>query len=299
MIVSNNKFNIVGVLKDADVNAAVSPRTGKSYVSVHAIIESLLEGVKNSFDVEFFTGEKKKDGSDNPFYNTYANIKTMIGSTVSVQGELRENRFYSVRTGQSVSTQRLNGVFVHSESASTPHAATFELGGFVLGELSEVSRTHEDGLTSELIRYDLKLGQPNYNGTSMQAFHVSALPSQKEIIKGLSGYRVGQTINVWGNLRFTVEQKIVENKNAGFGAAMPKTYINHTRNYIVLGGSNPITGDQAYTDADIKKWVESYKAYDKTLQEQALKKETTSDTQGLDDEDNGAAALSNRTNSLI
>lgn len=189
-----------------------------------------------------------------------------------------------------VSAQVLSGRFVKGVAESATHEASFELGGFVTEELKE--RTNKEGVT---YRYDLALGQANYSNDMMQRFVIHVDPVDREIIKGVQTYRIGDTVSVNGDLRFVVETKTVESKSeGGFGAGVIRTYTNTTRSFFIRGGSAPIRDEAKgmYPSDMVRALVSAYKEKDVELMAKA-KDSSSSNTAS------NAPTVTSRQTSLI
>jgi hypothetical protein len=191
---------------------------------------------------------------------------------VEVDGEIRENRYYSTNLNQLVSTQLLNGRFVRGVADSTVDVATFVVGGFLVKTPVE-KRNKKD----EVYRYDVTLGQSNYagNGMSMITLHID--PNRRDVVSGVEGlYNVGDTIQFTGSLVFKTEVVTVEDANTAFGAPVTKTYTNRQSNYYIEGGSNPLADERAYPQDVINTLIAAYKAHDVELQSAAASKDSGS-----------------------
>lgn len=254
-----NSFEVVGTLKDADVRTGVM-KSGQEYVSVNATVTSSIKGETNEFEIRFFSSKVTKDGKESQLYKTYSDMKNYIGKRISVNGDIRENRYKSTRTNQMVSSQQLNGRFVRPANDSLADKGTFELGGFIVK--SPVEKTNKDG---EVYRYDVVLGQSNYTGNGMSMFTLNIDPSDRPIIAGVEGYDIGCTVKLNGELHFVNTTIIREDENSGFGEATVRTYTSKSHNFFIKGGSNPIDDDTSYTDEAIKKFINDYKARDVEL----------------------------------
>ena len=138
-----NSFNIVGTLKDAKIRGGVNAKNGQEYVSVNAVIESVIGGKTNEYEVEYFANKLTKDGKESQLFVNYSKMPDMIGKKISTSGELRENMFWSTKTNQISSSQRLSGRFVRLAADNTPDAGTFELGGFIARSISEKKNNYE------------------------------------------------------------------------------------------------------------------------------------------------------------
>ncbi len=271
-LLRENSIKIVGKLTDAQVTLGNRKDNGQGYVSVDATIESVIGGVSNEFKVGFYASQMTKEGKISKLYESYSRLPELVGKKVEVDGEIRENRYYSTNLNQLVSTQLLSGRFVRGVADSTVDVATFVVGGFLVKTPVE-KRNKKD----EVYRYDVTLGQSNYagNGMSMITLHID--PNRRDVVSGVEGlYNVGDTIQFTGSLVFKTEVVTVEDANTAFGAPVTKTYTNRQSNYYIEGGSNPLADDRAYPQDVINTLIAAYKAHDVELQSAAASKDSGS-----------------------
>lgn len=271
-LLRENSIKIVGKLTDAQVTLGNRKDNGQGYVSVDTTIESVIGGVSNEFKVGFYASQMTKEGKISKLYESYSRLPELVGKKVEVDGEIRENRYYSTNLNQLVSTQLLSGRFVKGVADSTVDVATFVVGGFLVKTPVE-KRNKKD----EVYRYDVTLGQSNYagNGMSMITLHID--PNRRDVVSGVEGlYNVGDTIQFTGSLVFKTEVVTVEDANTAFGAPVTKTYTNRQSNYYIEGGSNPLADDRAYPQDVIDTLIAAYKAHDVELQSAAASKDSGS-----------------------
>ena len=259
-----NSFKVVGTLAGAEVKTGVAKNGG--YVSVDAVITAVIDGVNNEYQVGFFANETTKDGKHSKLYDTYVGLPELINKKVEITGEIRENRYWSTNLGQMVSTQLLSGRWVKGVPATTADEGTYEIGGFIGRQVTERKNKND-----EVYRYDVTLGQSNFNGDGMSIFTLHVNPVDREILNGVESYEIGETVKLKGKLAFTVETKTEADPNSGFGEPMMRTFTNKQRNFYIIGGSNPgaITGESAYDASVVKILKEAYDKRDVELQASA------------------------------
>ena len=266
-----NSIKIVGRLVDAQSTTGNRKDNGAGYISVDAVVESVINGVPNEFKINFYTNQLTKDGKASKLYESYSKLPEMIGKKVEIDGEIRENRYWSSNLNQLISTQLLAGKFVKGVVETSVDTASFVMGGFLVRGLTEKKNKKD-----EVYRYEVTLGQSNYagNGMSMYTLHID--PNRAEIVRGVDGlYQVGDTIKFSGSLVFKTETVSVEDNNTAFGAPVTKTFTNKQSNYYIESGSNPIDGESAYSGDVIKTLIEAYKANDVKLQNASSDKGST------------------------
>lgn len=252
-----NDFKVVGTLVSAEVTAGNRSSDGAAYISVDATVTSVIDGKTNEYQIGFYANQLTQEGKTSKLYETYSKLPELINKKVEISGEIRENRFWSKNAGQLVSTQLLSGKWVKGVAVTTVDEGTFSLGGFVAKSIIE-KRNKED----EIYRYDVTIAQSNYNGDNMNVFTIHVDPNDREIVAGVEGYQLGDTVKLIGKLAFYVETVTVEDKNSGFGAPMTRTFTNKQRNFYITSGSNPLSDESAYDQDAISKLSNAYKAKD-------------------------------------
>lgn len=289
-LLKQNTFKVIGRLVSQDLKTLNKKTDGSGFISGNIIVEAMLDGAKNEFEISFYANEKTQDGKISSLYTQYSKLGELVGKKIEVSGDIRENRFWSSNANQMVSAQKLSGRFVHGVAETASDEATWELGGFVVEGLKE--KTNKDG---EIYRYDLTLGQANYRGDAMSRFVLHINPVDAEIVAGVGKYSVGQTVQVNGDLRFIVTEVRSERKNeGGFGEPVVKVFTNRQRNFFITGGSAPITSVEAgmYSSEIIRSLVAAYKAADVQLAEKGK-------NNGGAQEEEVSTRISNKQASLI
>ena len=290
-LLRENSIKIVGKLTDAQVTLGNRKDNGQGYISVDTTVVSLINGVSNEYKVNFYTSQLTKDGKQSKLYDSYSKLPEMVGRKVEIDGEIRENRYYSTNLNQLISTQLLAGKFVKGVVETAIDTATFVVGGFLVKTPVE-RRNKKD----EVYRYDVTLGQSNYagNGMSMITLHIN--PDHAEIVRGVEGlYNVGDTVQFTGSLVFKTEVVTVEDENTAFGAPVTKTYTNRQSNFYIEGGSNPLSDERAYSSDVVKSLIDAYKANDVKLQSAVSSTPVASAAPAV----NAAPVVTKRQTSLI
>lgn len=271
-LVKTNSFKVVGRLVSQNLQVAHRKDNGAGYISGTAVVESQLDGAKNEFEVSFYANEKTAKGEVSALFTSYSKLQELVGKKVEITGNLQESRFWSKNNNQMVSSQRLSGRFVHGVAETTNDEGTFELGGFVVEGLKEKLNKN-----NEIYRYDLTLGQANYKGDSLNRYVVHVNPVDTEIVNGVRGYNVGQTVTVYGDLRFIVTEVRSERKNeGGFGEPVVRVYTNKQHNFFVTSGTAPVMSVEQgmYSSEMIRNLVAAYKARDVELAEKGKDSKT-------------------------
>lgn len=264
-LLRKNSIKIVGKLTDVQTSTGNRKDNGQGYITVDATVASTFNGVENEYKINFYTSQLTKEGKPSKLYESYSKLSEMVGRKVEIDGEIRENRYFSTNLNQMISTQLLTGRFVRGVVESTPDTATFSIGG-ALVKMPVEKRNKKD----EVYRYDVTIGQANYGGDNMSMITLHIDPNHREILAGVENtYQVGDTVQFDGTLSFKTETITVEDKNTAFGAPVTKTFTNRQNNYYIESGSNPIVGDCAYTQDVLTTLIGAYKAKDVELQSSA------------------------------
>ena len=149
-LLNTNTIKIVGKLVDAKVTTGNRKDNGQGYISVDATVCSVINGVENEYKIGFYSNQTTKEGQMNKLYESYSHIPELINRKVEIDGEIRENRYFSNNSGQLVSTHLLSGKFIKGVVETTADVASFKVGGFLVKTL--VERLNKKG---EVYRYDL------------------------------------------------------------------------------------------------------------------------------------------------
>ena len=246
---NRNYFEIVGVVTNVE-NKEGMTRAGKNFISVDTTIKAKINGTDCEYDINFYAIEGGK------MYETYAGIKTLVNSRVKVSGELRENRYWSRNLNQIVSTLKPRGAFINK--ANEEDHATFEISGFLMSE--PVEHKNKAG---ELINYTVQVGQANYrNELNVLTLHIEK--GDTAILNGIRTFKLRDSINLNGDLVFTVNEVTVESNNdGGFGTPTVRTFVNRLKNFYIRGG-RPVSED-TYTAEQIADLIAAYKENDKAI----------------------------------
>ena len=256
-----NTFKVVGRLLNTDVRTGTLKSNGQEYISIDVTVQSTIGGKNNEFEISLFANKLTKDGKPSQLYTSYSKLPELVNKKVEISGDIRENRYFSSNLNQIISTQQLNGRWVRGVADSSADEATYELGGFIVKSL--VERQNKAG---EVYRYDLTIAQSNYAGTGLSMYTLHVDPSRRDILAGVEGYNVGDTVRLNGSLNFTVETvTAASNNDGGFGEPVTRTYTNRQRSFFIEGGSAPIQDDTAYDNVTIKTLIDAYKANDVAL----------------------------------
>lgn len=258
-----NNVKIVGRIASVNLKEGTKKTNGQGYISGSVTINSVIGGEKKEYEISLYANAMTQAGKQNQLYVSYSKLTELVGRKIEVSGELRENRYFSSNAKQLVSAQQITGRFVRGVPEATEDIATFELGGFIVSEL--VQKTNKN---NETYRYDIVLGQGNYDYTNMSMFTLHVRPTDTEILKGLkSQYHAGDTVVINGQLDWLVQTIVKESDNVGFGSGAVHTFTNRQRNFWISGGSVVVKGVEngMYDPEQIRNLIAAYKAHDVEL----------------------------------
>jgi hypothetical protein len=259
-----NSFKVVGTLIKADQSLKTNPDNGEQSIAVTATVSSVIEGKTNEFTIKLFSKALTVEGKPNGLYASYSKMNELEGHKVEISGSISENRYYSTTGEQMVSAQVLNGRWVKAVPEATADEATYTLGGFIIkGVTDKVNKSNE------IYRYDVAIAQSNYNGDNISVFNLNIDPSNIEVLNGVKGYNIGDTVKLVGDLSSVVETKTVEDSTAGFGKKVYNTFTNTYRGYYITFGSSAIQDETTYDSVTIQRLVAAYKAKDAELMAKA------------------------------
>ena len=283
-----NQVTITGKLVEAIVKTGFD-KNNKAYASVDATVSCMLNGQTNVFEINFYSKEMTAKNEVSKLYTSYTKMPELKGRKVEISAEISENRFWSANLGQIASSQKLVGKFIKGVLETEADKALFEVGGFIAKELVEKVNKN-----NEIYRYDLVLGQANYNNTGMRGITLNIAPTDRELVAGAKTYATGMTVFVKGRLESIEQQVTVEDENSGFGEKIVRVYTNKLKGFYITGGSKPITDPEkgAYDMVTIKGLIDAYKAKDIELMNAAA-------TDNADEAVEKAAPVTTRQTSLI
>lgn len=272
-----NDVNLTGFVFSANFRTGTSKATSKwhpneGYISGNLNIAT-DEDAMNVVPVNFFVYENRnnKDGDTVPNETYQTLLQIMNGPTYETAGDkapkvrisatVDTNDFYSSRTDDIVSAQRVNGRFIHVMSPGTSVTpANFDVNAVVTSAVEREVEGRDPYL-------DVRGYVFNYNGTRL--FPVRFECQDKSGQSFLLGMEPSSTnpvvMNIWGSIQNTViekapaEQEEVAN---GFGVrpVISGNNVSTVRSWVITGadtGCVPEFGDVApFTKNDMKRLID-------------------------------------------
>lgn len=253
---ATNEVIIEGLLQEMDLRDSQLQKNGanRDYVAgtVTVRVTQKVGATEETSEVPIsvFATKLKNDGNPNP---AYKNIDEMRRNFVSLaagganadcirisRGELNENTFVS--EGRTITGFRIRNSFFNRAVTDIQHIAAFKNKIVLLSIEPEIDRegnqTNRLKIVGALVVYGPR--------ADVLTYYVEDPTAIAYISKN---WQEGDTVNVSGRLRFTVEtgSRDVEPVSVGFGEALPETYTRTVRELIITSGSaGGLDEDEAY-----------------------------------------------------
>ena len=253
-----NKVYVVGTVQEVNVEPRTSS-TGRDYVSGKIVVKTEINNIESLIEMRVLAFAKTNSGEDSKVYASYLKLDGYLGKRVRVTGDLREGSMVNQNTGGVNHFNEIYVKFVNPARNDDIDCATFEYSGFVVKGLYE-RKNKED----ELLGYRLEVGQANYNNTSMQVLRFDVDKNDLNIASIIeSNYTVGSTVNFSGTISY-ISHTETRTEEVAFGDPIVKTFVVSEKTFRITGGNEPFSDEDpaTYTQAEIKKLVEAYKAAD-------------------------------------
>lgn len=254
---SVNNVTIEGIV--SEVNIRDIDKGDKKYIAGDVIVKvPMKDGSFNMIPVGFISADKKKDGTPNQNYARLQNLKNFNsiaalgkeeGATkVQIRGaNLQENLFLPQGAQEVVSTIKINSNFftkITNEANYNPEAS-FNVTTCILKMEDEVRNEEETGrliVTGALIGYADK------------AEIVRFVVEEKANIDFItSHWKIGDTVRIGGDLRFT-EEIVEQEQEVGFGEAETRRFTRRRKEFIIKRGSaEGLDEEEAFDYEEVKK----------------------------------------------
>lgn len=254
---SINNVTIEGIV--SEVNIRDIDKGDKKYIAGDVIVKvPMKDGSFNMIPVGFISADKKKDGTPNQNYARLQNLKNFNsiaalgkeeGATkVQIRGaNLQENLFLPQGAQEVVSTIKINSNFftkITNEANYNPEAS-FNVTTCILKMENEVRNEEETGrliVTGALIGYADK------------AEIVRFVVEEKANIDFItSHWKIGDTVRIGGDLRFT-EEIVEQEQEVGFGEAETRRFTRRRKEFVIKRGSaEGLDEEEAFDYEEVKK----------------------------------------------
>lgn len=265
---SNNAVTITGKLNDVVVREGTSKNGGKPYRAgtVTIRVEQTYGGKSeiSEIPVQFIAMKFKKDGTNNPAYESIGQLSTQFksiqnygydeASRIRVNGKsgnISENMFVGRDGEQVVSSWRINSSFFNEVRGgdaipANSDCATFNIDIFIMSMARELTAEGE-----ETGRLKIRGGVIQY-GSKLDCldFYVED-PTAVDYIE--RNWNMNDTVNAVGRIRYTSEIVTNYHSDNAWGEAIPQTTTKTKRELIITHGSDePFDEDMAYAPEDIQ-----------------------------------------------
>lgn len=274
-LLNKNSVYLVGELVEVKDFREGTHSGDKNYISATVVIKSDVNGQELLTEARTFCNELKADGNQNKNYATIKNINGWLGKRVVISGaSLKGERFWSPRTSQLVNAVRTSFNLIRLAGANDKEdKATFEFGGFVTRPLQEV--LDENG---NVKYYQITLGQATYKEDNMFECTFTVSADNVAAARAIEDkYVAGATVEISGVCQ-TIVTVVEKETEVAFGDPVIKKYNNVDKKFVILGGSEVISGEGEYTEDAIARLVAAYNAEGKEIQAKASSNEKASAT---------------------
>lgn len=281
---SLNQVNIEGIVSEINLREIdKSNEDGKKYVAGEVVVQVPdAEGRMNTIPVSFISADVKKDGTPNKNYSRLMQLKDYnsiasagIDQATKVQirnASLTENLFLPQNGQEVLSMMRINSNFFTriNETNYTP-CATFSVSAYILSMQDEVKNIDgEEQVTGRLVVQAALVG---YMGKTEVFKFIAEKQSYIDFIK--ANWKIGDTVNIGGHIRF-VEENVEVEQEVGFGEAETKKYTKRIKELIITRGSTgPVSEEEAFQENDIKKGLMDRNARKEEVKNKTLAKANT------------------------
>lgn len=287
-----NTVTLIGTVEEVSTDIR-SDKSGKEFIAGKVVVNcGEYEGKKNLIDVRVFAYRFTKSGSESKLYQSYVALDSYLNKRVRITASLREDSMFSQSRGKMTYYNAIYLRFINDAKSVEEDGATFVFSGFVVREL--YARTNADG---ETLGYRIEVAQPTFDGAKNIYKLLFDVPREAgDIVAAIEDrYKAGLTVEFSGRIYFTstIEKRT---ESAAFGEDTVKTYVNSEKRYYITSGKEPLDDDnpEAYTEAQIKDYITTYKAACADKEEKAK-----NNTSGESNPVAKAMASATRASSLI
>ena len=277
---AENYVRIEGLLSETDLKYGSFVRDGKTVETIGGMIKVLVEQVVNGVPlklevpVHLFSQKLKRDGTNNPAYESIQRVKEEFHSIASAGGregadkvrilgaKIRMNDFFT-KDGRFVSSPRIETSFVGKATGEFKPEASFSLT-FAVSNIAYV--VDKDGQEVEPKKLEVTAIVPGWNG---RVDVVKLHASNPNVINAIENYwEPDCSFKASGRLNFTSETyTIVE--EVDFGEAIERQRTRSISELLITGGSQvALEGEQAF---DVDELAQAMKERKARLEAQKVK----------------------------
>ena len=269
---ADNNVKIEGILAEVDIHPSTFKKNGADMDAIGGkIIVNVTQPINGeekelAIPVHMFASKLTNAGKPNPAYESIQRVANEFTSIAAAGGEegadrvritngsIRMNEYYSA-DGRLVSFPRVNASFVQkiAKPSDCRSQAIFETEFMVLGKGEEMDRKEEP-----TGRYRIQAALPQYGG---RVDIVDFFGESQGVIDAISNYwEVGDTVKAAGRLNFSSTVETVY-EEVDFGEPIEKIRTINKSDLIITGGSQePLDGDLAFDQGEVRTAIAERKA---------------------------------------
>ena len=269
---ADNKVKIEGILAEVDIHPSTFKKNGADMDAIGGkIIVNVTQPIngeekKLAIPVHMFASKLTNAGKPNPAYESIQRVANEFTSIAAAGGEegadrvritsgsIRMNEYYSA-DGRLISFPRVNASFIQkiAKPSDCRPQATFEIEFMVVAKGEEMDRNEEP-----TGRYRIQVALPQYGG---RVDIVDFFGEAQGVIDAISNYwEVGDTVKAAGRLNFSSTVETVY-EEVDFGEPIEKIRTINKSDLIITGGSQePLDGDLAFDQGEVRTAIAERKA---------------------------------------
>ena len=255
---SFNEVTITGLLKELNVVEGESDKGAWIRCTATIQVDQEINGKTEECLIQdkMFTMRKKKDGDDNPVYNTILKYKEEFTSAAVAEdisqasrvtipkAKLEENVWFDPNTKQERHGFQISGNFMNKARPNEPDTATFSMSGYVFRYEDEKDKEGEP--TGRLL---VTFGAIGYNGKMNRLILIAEGTAKAHIEQN---WYEEETVKVVGRINVSQKEADIVEKS-GFGESIVKPRTIPVRELIITGGSaSSLEEELSYDKESIK-----------------------------------------------
>ena len=264
---ANNDVRIEGYLSEVDLEVKVD-KENNTYIAGEVTIEvpQTISGKDDISEVvvRVWARETTKTGKENP---AFKQAKELLDNGISLAAcggdhntadkisvggaSLVENQFVS-KDGRKVCYNYIRGSFFNKATKSFNPQATFSTEIVI----KAIEREEKDDVDTGRLLIDGVIVQYNDNCDSVR--FVAESPDAINFIS--TSWQEGDTVRLFGHIRYSVEESTVEAvEEVAFGETPTKVVKKSVKEFVITSGSHPYPSESAYDPEDIIKALKAKK----------------------------------------
>lgn len=238
--------------------------------------------------VNFYSNRITKAGNESKAYPVFANIKDLENQRVTLFGASISTSPYVPQGTNDIKTPvkfRTNGLRL--ARANEADKFTFEFTGFVRKPLIEKLNKKD-----ELYAYEIVVAQSNYNKDGLIIVPFMLDPKDNRKAAALGSLEKGDTIKLYGEVKYRTEINDVEEGESLFGEPIIKQYQNTYKSIMIENASLLNDNPLSYESEDITTLEAAYALKEEAELERSKQQGQATATQGAQTSTQGTANTS-------